>query len=62
MPLTVTEILTLAFEAMNDVNGAIAFDKTIPADVVGIERDLRIAEFVFPNVLKLIREVVAASK
>ncbi len=62
MALTVPEILTLAFQALNDTNATIAFEKTIPATVTGIERDLAVAEFAFPKALALVRGVIEAVK
>ena len=61
MAITIPQILGLAFESLKDTNATIAFEKTIPADVVGVERDLRVAEFAFPTLLALIRAVLAAA-
>lgn len=60
--LNVSEIITLAFQGITDTNDTIAFDKTIPATVTGLERDLQIAEFAFPKMLALIRQIIAAAK
>ncbi len=59
MALTAAEIIALAFQGVTNTAEAIAFEKTIPADVTGLERELRIAEFVFPKVIALIRQVIA---
>ena len=62
MPLSFASIFPIVLEAVADTQATIAFEKTIPANIVGVERDLALAEFIFPNVLKLMREVLAANK
>lgn len=62
MALTAPEVIALAFKAITDTNATIEFEKSIPSDVTGLERELRIAEFAFPKAIALVRDIVAAAK